>query len=204
MKTDPPQLSRELDQMYLIGRGQKQVHSWFERTSSASQETQLAIARGYYSDSAHITLKLVRRRVLLPVAWTAYYPVVTEAIVDILTAHQISGWKVYPVVIEEGVPGLEPRFALGITGRCAQIEFGEDPENFVMRMEHGRLGLHAKLLVNLTGWDGSDFYMARGEESLHRCATAAVVRAFSIIKKPGIVFERASDSTLWMRRAPSD
>lgn len=186
--------------LYLLGRDQKQSHSWFEELE-CSKANSLAVARGCYADSLPIRLKLVRRKKLLPVAWTGHYAVVSESIVGLLTARKISGWHAYPVLVEKSA-GMEPRYAIGITGRCKKLTFERDPANFFTRIEYGRLGLYARLQIDLTRWDGSDLFMGANEDTVLKCATDAVVRAFESVKEPGITFERASDASMWVGRAP--
>lgn len=186
--------------LYLINAGQKQSHSWFEELEF-SQAASVAVARGCYIDSLPIPLKLVKRKKLLPVAWTVYYAVVSEGIVEMLTARKISGWKAYPVLVEKSA-GMEPRYALGVTGRCEKIKFDRDPANFFTRIEYGRLGLYAKLQLDMTQWDGSDLFMGLNTDTVHQCATEAVVQAFKSMKEPGITFEPASDASMWVGRAP--
>lgn len=186
--------------LYYVRRVQKQSHSWFD-VVDFNQETSLAVARGCYADSLPIRLKLVRRKKLLPVAWTVHYAVVSEAIVELLTARQISGWKAYPVLVEKST-GMEPRYALGITGRCEKIAFERDPANFFTRIEYGRLGLYAKLQLDMARWDGSDLFMGFNTDTVIQCSTEAVVQAFKSMKEPGITFERASDASMWVGRAP--
>ena len=186
--------------LYWIGRDQKQSHGWFEELDY-NKATSLAVARGCYAGSLPIPMKLVRRKKLLPVAWTVYYAVVSESIVELLTARQISGRKAYPVLVEKSA-GMEPRYALGITGRCETITFEKDPAKFFTRIEYGRLGLYAKLQIDMTRWDGSDLFMGTNEDTVLQCATEAVVQAFQSMKEPGITFQRTGDASMWVGRAP--
>jgi len=191
------------EQIYLVQNDLKQSHGWFERSELTPQETEWSIARGLYKGGSPIRLKLIRRKKLLPVAWASgYYPVVTEAIIETLTTHRVTGWNYYPVIVENAAAEMDSRFALGIAGRCNRIKYETEPSKFEIRTEFGRPGLFARLVVDFTDWDGSDLFMGRGEESLHRCATKHVVEAVGGVKDLGLGFQRVSDEWLWKGRAP--
>lgn len=197
-----PITSRISDQLYLLSSDLKQSFGWFERVEPIPKEVESSIARGTYTGTVPIRLKLVRRRKLPQVAWVpGYYPVVTAAIVQELTRSQVTGWIGYPVVVEGATVEMEPRFALGITGRCASIKAESHSANFEIRTDHGFPALYSKLLVDLDSWDGSDLFMGEDAVSLFNCATKKAVDVFSIIKHLGIRFRPLSD--VWFLEGPA-
>jgi len=99
---------------------------------------------------------------------------------------------------------MEPRFALGITGRCERITFDREPKNLFPKIWCGKLALFARLLVDMTQWDGSDLFMAKDEKTLLQCSTQKVMQAFSDIKEPGITFEPVEEASLFVTSAQTN
>ncbi len=95
--------------------------------------------------------------------WAGIHPLVSDSLVALFTSSSLTGWISYPVDVRrhDGTP-LGGYRALGVTGRCDRICYGEGYSQRVERDFPGGTFLHYKgLYVDVESWDGSDFIVGR-------------------------------------------
>lgn len=118
-----------------------------------------------YGEAVEPDLAVVLERGGRPLSflWAEIHPLVSDSLAALIKASSLTGWISYPVDVRrhDGTP-LGGYRALGVTGRCDRICYGEGYSQRVERDFPGGTFLHYKgLYVDVESWDGSDFIVGR-------------------------------------------
>ena len=116
----------------------------------------------------------------------------SERLLELLTAHRVTGWTTYPVELvgakKARIPGYR---GLAVTGRCGPIQ-RERSRVVELRAPSGglakeRIGLH----FDPASWDGSDVFFPHG--TVHPFITARVVALLERERVTNVGWERILD-----------
>ena len=119
----------------------------------------------------------------------SFYPLrlLSERVINAFRAHNLTGWKTYPVEVYDKKKNLVPGYALfGITGRAGPMD-RKTGERVVVKsrlnpanLEQVRRGMH----FDPNTWDGQDFFIL--DDSRYVMATARVKAALASLKLKNI------------------
>ena len=116
----------------------------------------------------HVPEKGSKLKDLLQTDYEGLY-LISERLRSLLEAHELSGWKTYPVaLLDAREKEIQGYCGLSITGRCGAVDYGAS--------EIATYGsVFEELHVDLDTWDGSDFFVPEHPERIIVSERAAQV-----------------------------
>ncbi|MGN6370569.1 MAG: hypothetical protein ACTHN5_20140 [Phycisphaerae bacterium] len=129
---------------------------------------------------------LLRSFDLIGTGWHNRY-LLSERVVDVLSANRLRGWSTYPVkMVDPKGDEIHGYFGLSITGRGGPID--KTKRDIVGESRTGRCLKTKGVSFDEKNWDGSDIFLVGN--TAHICANQRAYEALSAINPLNMRFDR--------------
>ncbi len=93
---------------------------------------------------------------------------ISKRMLSLLKHYRLTGWSTYPVELFSGGKRLRRSYyGLSVTGRCGPIDWSRRERIRINSLVHKgeRMQIWQGLPFDENSWDGSDFFVTRGEDA---------------------------------------